>query len=159
MRVKRYVADSIQEAITRVKNDLGRNAIILHTKPFKEGGFLGFFCRRRFEVIAAVDETITDNGAVSKKNEPKAQPSSQIGVGTASSLRPAAPVEPEIKTPPVSVPIQSAPVAVGSQQACRLPVGGRSANQCCAGQPARRYRALHSADGRPSRGPSRPHSR
>lgn len=56
MRVKRYVADSIQEAIVRVKNDLGRNAIILHTKPFKEGGFLGLFRKRRFEVIAAVDE-------------------------------------------------------------------------------------------------------
>jgi flagellar biosynthesis protein FlhF len=60
MRVKRYVADSIQEAITRVKNDLGRNAIILHTKPFKEGGFLGFFSQRRFEVIAAVDENIVE---------------------------------------------------------------------------------------------------
>lgn len=56
MRVKRYVADSIQEAIVRVKNDLGRNAIILHTKPFKEGGFLGLFSRRRVEVIAAVDD-------------------------------------------------------------------------------------------------------
>jgi flagellar biosynthesis protein FlhF len=68
MRVKRYVADSIQEAITRVKNDLGRNAIILHTKPFKEGGFLGFFTQRRFEVIAAVDENIADNP---KKVDPK----------------------------------------------------------------------------------------
>lgn len=76
MRVKRYVADSIQEAITRVKNDLGRNAIILHTKPFKEGGFLGFFCRRRFEVIAAVDESNMDNPAVSKKPEVKQQPPS-----------------------------------------------------------------------------------
>ncbi|NLY76007.1 MAG: flagellar biosynthesis protein FlhF [Firmicutes bacterium] len=69
MRVKRYVADSIQEAITRVKNDLGRNAIILHTKPFKEGGFLGFFCKRRFEVIAAVDETISNEPAVATKKE------------------------------------------------------------------------------------------
>ncbi|HEX7714112.1 MAG TPA: flagellar biosynthesis protein FlhF [Bacillota bacterium] len=61
MRVKRYVADSIQEAISRVKNDLGRNAIILHTKPFKEGGFFGLFAKRRFEVIAAVDENNPDN--------------------------------------------------------------------------------------------------
>ncbi|HEY8464781.1 MAG TPA: flagellar biosynthesis protein FlhF [Bacillota bacterium] len=56
MRVKRYVADSLHEAIARVKLDLGRNAIILHTKQFKEGGFLGFFARRRYEVIAALDE-------------------------------------------------------------------------------------------------------
>ncbi len=108
MRVKRYVADSIQEAITRVKNDLGRNAIILHTKPFKEGGFLGFFCRRRFEVIAAVDETVTDNGAAPKKPETKLQPASQIGVGTTS--RQAMQIDPEIITTPVSAPIQSAPV-------------------------------------------------
>lgn len=69
MKVKRYVADSIQEAITRVKNDLGRNAIILHTKPFKEGGFFGFFAKRRFEVIAAVDENIQENNPVKKSEE------------------------------------------------------------------------------------------
>jgi flagellar biosynthesis protein FlhF len=56
MRVKRYVADSLQEAIARVKADLGRNAIILHTKQFKEGGMFGFFAHRRYEVIAALDE-------------------------------------------------------------------------------------------------------
>ncbi|HEX3046129.1 MAG TPA: flagellar biosynthesis protein FlhF, partial [Bacillota bacterium] len=69
MKVKRYVADSIQEAITRVKNDLGRNAIILHTKPFKEGGFFGLFAKRRFEVIAAVDENIAENNAPRKIDE------------------------------------------------------------------------------------------
>ena len=73
MKVKRYVADSIQEAITRVKNDLGRNAIILHTKPFKEGGFFGFFAKRRFEVIAAVDENIQENSSA-KKGEEKTEP-------------------------------------------------------------------------------------
>ncbi|MCL6588497.1 MAG: flagellar biosynthesis protein FlhF [Firmicutes bacterium] len=69
MKVKRYVADSIQEAITRVKNDLGRNAIILHTKPFKEGGFFGLFAKRRFEVIAAVDENIAENSPPKKVDE------------------------------------------------------------------------------------------
>lgn len=68
MRVKRYVADSIQEAIARVKSDLGRNAIILHTKPFKEGGFLGLFSQRRVEVIAAVDdESKSKNPPVKKE--------------------------------------------------------------------------------------------
>jgi len=56
MRVKRYVADTVSEAIAQVKQDLGRNAIILHTKPFNEGGFMGLFSKRRVEVIAAVDE-------------------------------------------------------------------------------------------------------
>jgi flagellar biosynthesis protein FlhF len=67
MRVKRYVADSLQEAIARVKADLGRNAIILHTKQFKEGGLFGFFAQRRFEVIAAIDE---NTAPVLEKKEP-----------------------------------------------------------------------------------------
>lgn len=104
MRVKRYVADSIQEAITRVKNDLGRNAIILHTKPFKEGGFLGFFCRRRFEVIAAVDETITDNTGVSKKAETKPQPHSPAEAGIESLSKTYGPIEPGPKPQPKPQP-------------------------------------------------------
>ena len=131
MRVKRYVADSIQEAITRVKNDLGRNAIILHTKPFKEGGFLGFFCRRRFEVIAAVDETATDNSGVSKKTEAKPQPSSPVETQPVASPRPATingqasnpiplqtqaqPVATSVTTPvptPIPEPKQPVPAAV-----------------------------------------------
>ncbi len=112
MRVKRYVADSIQEAITRVKNDLGRNAIILHTKPFKEGGFLGFFCRRRFEVIAAVDETMGDNTAASKKTEIKPQPTPATEIQTVSPLRTAAIVEPEPKPTPVPVQAPTQPVVM-----------------------------------------------
>ncbi len=61
MRVKRYIADTIPEAIAKVKSDLGRNAMILHTKPFKEGGFLGFFSKKRFEVIAALEENQSEN--------------------------------------------------------------------------------------------------
>lgn len=55
MIVRKYVSDSVQEAIAKVKTDLGRDAIILSTKHFKEGGFLGLFARRRVEVVAAVD--------------------------------------------------------------------------------------------------------
>lgn len=104
MRVKRYVADSIQEAITRVKNDLGRNAIILHTKPFKEGGFLGFFYKRRFEVIAAVDENISDN-FLKKGDGRNIVPSPPVGVRntameTQESPAPFVPV-------PTQVPAQS----------------------------------------------------
>ncbi len=111
MRVKRYVADSIQEAITRVKNDLGRNAIILHTKPFKEGGFLGFFRRRRFEVIAAVDETITDNAVASKTTETKSQSLLSTGAGVVSHSKPSGPIEPEPKTTPVFKPLPSVQVS------------------------------------------------
>ncbi|HEX2954003.1 MAG TPA: flagellar biosynthesis protein FlhF [Bacillota bacterium] len=67
MRVKRYVADTIHEAILQVKSDLGRDALILHTKTFKVGGFLGLFAKKRFEVIAALDE---NNGKAASLLEP-----------------------------------------------------------------------------------------
>src|SRR5690606_9331791 len=59
MRVKRFVADTAQQAIARVKRDLGNDALILHSRPFKEGGFLGLFAKRRYEVLAAVDNKET----------------------------------------------------------------------------------------------------
>ena len=59
MRVKRFVADTAQQAIARVKRDLGNDALILHSRPFKEGGFLGLFAKKRYEVLAAIDNKET----------------------------------------------------------------------------------------------------
>ncbi len=97
MKVKRYVADSIQEAIARVKHDLGRNAIILHTKQVKEGGFMGLFAQRRFEVIAAVDENISNPPSVSNDRK----------TGVAPVERPLA----ASKTATTAQPLPSQPVA------------------------------------------------
>ncbi|RXT15131.1 flagellar biosynthesis protein FlhF [Ammoniphilus sp. CFH 90114] len=68
MRVKRYVVDSMPDALQRIKADLGKDAIILNTKNIKTGGFFGFFTRKQIEVIAAVD--------VNKGPVPSAQPQS-----------------------------------------------------------------------------------
>ena len=59
MRVKRFVADTAQQAIIRVKQELGKDALILHSRPFKEGGFMGLFSKKRYEVLAAVDNSET----------------------------------------------------------------------------------------------------
>lgn len=56
MRVKRFVGSNLQEAILKVKTEMGREAIILHTRKFKEGGVLGFFAREVVEVTAAIDD-------------------------------------------------------------------------------------------------------
>jgi flagellar biosynthetic protein FlhF len=55
MRVKRYVADSMQEAISRVKADFGKDAVILHTKRLRRGGLFGLLGRTKVEVIAAAE--------------------------------------------------------------------------------------------------------
>ncbi|GIM47818.1 flagellar biosynthesis regulator FlhF [Collibacillus ludicampi] len=56
MIVKRYVVQEMPEAIAKIRKDLGKNAIIISTKKIKTRGFLGFFGRTAFEVIAAAEE-------------------------------------------------------------------------------------------------------
>lgn len=43
------------EAMVQVKQDLGRDAVILHTRRFRRGGILGFFGKEMVEVMAALD--------------------------------------------------------------------------------------------------------
>lgn len=57
MRVKRFVANDIQEAIAKVKRDMGNDAVILHTRHFKEGGILGMFKKSYIEITAALENS------------------------------------------------------------------------------------------------------
>ncbi len=43
----------MSEALQKVKRDLGRDAVILHTRTFKKGGLLGFGARAVVEIAAA----------------------------------------------------------------------------------------------------------
>lgn len=65
MRVKRYLAKDVQEAMIKVKSELGREAIILHTRKIKKPGLIGLLKKPLVEVVAAVD---------SVKNEEKKVP-------------------------------------------------------------------------------------
>jgi len=56
MKVKRFVGDDVREAMFKVRMEMGSDALILHTRKFKEGGFLGLFARQKVEVTAALDE-------------------------------------------------------------------------------------------------------
>ncbi len=53
MRIRTYVADTVQEAFYKVKTDLGKDAVILQTKHIKKGGLMGLFAKRMVEVVAA----------------------------------------------------------------------------------------------------------
>ncbi|RIX51809.1 flagellar biosynthesis protein FlhF [Paenibacillus nanensis] len=55
MRVKRYVVNALPEAVTKIRTDLGKDAVILDTKEIKVGGFMGMFRKKKMEVIAAVE--------------------------------------------------------------------------------------------------------
>ncbi|WP_413381571.1 flagellar biosynthesis protein FlhF [Alkalihalobacillus sp. 1P02AB] len=55
MKVKKYMVTSMAEARDQIQAELGHDAVILHSKEVETGGFLGFFTKRKFEVIAAID--------------------------------------------------------------------------------------------------------
>lgn len=56
MKMKKYVAKSMFEAMKKVKNDIGDDAVIVSSKVVHTKGFLGFFKKKHFEVVASVDQ-------------------------------------------------------------------------------------------------------
>ncbi|WP_339215294.1 flagellar biosynthesis protein FlhF [Ornithinibacillus sp. FSL M8-0202] len=55
MKVKKYVAPTMPEAMKQIRKELGADAVILSSKEIQDGGFLGFFKKRKIEVVAALD--------------------------------------------------------------------------------------------------------
>ncbi|KYO64568.1 flagellar biosynthesis protein FlhF [Thermovenabulum gondwanense] len=55
MKIKTYIADNVQEALYKVKSEMGRDAIILQTRKIKTGGIFGLFGKTKVEVIAACE--------------------------------------------------------------------------------------------------------
>ncbi len=56
MKIRRYIAKNTQEAILKVKMDLGNEALILNTRKVKRKGLVGLFSKPMVEVLAAIDE-------------------------------------------------------------------------------------------------------
>ncbi|WP_044337385.1 flagellar biosynthesis protein FlhF [Rossellomorea aquimaris] len=58
MKVKKYAAPSMNEAMKKVRAELGDDAVILNSKVAYSGGFMGLFKKKLIEVIAAIDPEI-----------------------------------------------------------------------------------------------------
>jgi flagellar biosynthesis protein FlhF len=58
MKVKKYTAASLPEAMKLVRADLGSGAVILNTREVQAGGFLGFFKKKNIEIFAGLDQDI-----------------------------------------------------------------------------------------------------
>ncbi|KIL47735.1 flagellar biosynthesis protein FlhF [Jeotgalibacillus campisalis] len=56
MKVKKITADSMQEAMNKVRQEFGNDAVILNSKAIYTGGFLGLFKTKKIEVVAGIDE-------------------------------------------------------------------------------------------------------
>lgn len=87
MRVKRYVVDSMPDALQKIRADLGKDAVILNTKEIRSGGFLGMFSKKKIEVIAATD-------AAAQTNTKPATAASRVQNAKPNFVPPAAPQTP-----------------------------------------------------------------
>ena len=84
MRLKTFRAFSLSEALDAVQQDLGPTAAILHTRTFKQGGFLGLGGRDVVEVIAS--ETTDEVGDSDPTDVPAGAPDATSTPTTERSL-------------------------------------------------------------------------
>lgn len=57
MKVKRYIGHTVQETMQKVRNEMGKDALILNTRKIRQKGIIGWFKRPLIEVVAAADES------------------------------------------------------------------------------------------------------
>ncbi len=69
MKVKRYIVQDMNEAMIKIKSELGIDAVILNTRKIKTGGFFKFFKKPLLEVVAAIDEPLTHTIIENPKKE------------------------------------------------------------------------------------------
>ncbi|HEU4965128.1 MAG TPA: flagellar biosynthesis protein FlhF [Bacilli bacterium] len=97
MLVKRYVVKEMPEAVAMIREELGKDAVILSTKKVQTRGFLGLFSKTHIEVIAAANE-----------QEDKSQRPTAPQVSVTQKTPPQAPAKP---TPPAPAAATESPVA------------------------------------------------
>lgn len=68
MLIKKYVVDSMNEALTKIRNDLGKDAVIISQRKIKKPGFKGLFSSKQIEVTAACENSQADVVKKSNRN-------------------------------------------------------------------------------------------
>ncbi|WP_077615097.1 flagellar biosynthesis protein FlhF [Caenibacillus caldisaponilyticus] len=101
MKVRKFRAKSMPEAIQLVKKELGDNAVILYTRNYKKKSLLKWFNQSGIEVFAAVDGDIP----------PSAAPGSVPPLTNAAALPLETPAKPKIGAAALARPTSSAGAA------------------------------------------------
>ncbi|WP_413777371.1 flagellar biosynthesis protein FlhF [Selenomonas sputigena] len=124
--------------MAQVKDELGDDAVILHTKKIKKGGILGYGAKEIFEVTAALDEvtrrppkkrserlpTLAELQAEAAGGETKPKSAVPLPQGHAAALTQAAPVAPAQQAPvpvPAGSPVAPVPPLMQSHQPMQQP--------------------------------------
>jgi flagellar biosynthesis protein FlhF len=90
MIIKRYIVSSMNEAMTRIRYELGTDAVIISQRKIRKPGIKGFFSAKIIEVTAAVENEINEQAqnvknsieaikkVVEQENEIKDSPSETL---------------------------------------------------------------------------------
>ncbi len=97
MKFKVFTANTIQEAMTQVKSELGMDAVILHTRRFNKGGIFGYLGKEMVEVMAAIDD---------KQQEKVKLPKEEFKELLTEKAKIVETTPPPVVAPPIPVPIQ-----------------------------------------------------
>ena len=83
MKMKKYTADTMVEAMKKVRADFGDDAVILSSNVVTSKGFLGFFRKKSVEVVAGFDgpSTIQEEPAfIPKRAAEAAEPKQEAAI-------------------------------------------------------------------------------
>ncbi len=87
MQIKVFKAGSMKDALAAMKAELGPNAVILHSKKYRESGLLGFRSKEVVEITAALDEdTPASESAPKPASAPPPPPKPNMSPTMANAL-------------------------------------------------------------------------
>lgn len=69
MIIKKYMVKNMNEAMTRIRYELGKDAVIISQRKVKKPGFIGIFSPKMIEVTAAVENASKKDGTDNRKKE------------------------------------------------------------------------------------------
>ncbi len=78
MKIKKYVGKDFKSAIKQAQDEMGSDAIILHTRQLKKNRFLGFLSPYHVEITVAVDENLKVNTDLKREKKQSCHNNSQL---------------------------------------------------------------------------------
>lgn len=69
MIIKRYIVNSMNEAMTRIRYELGKDAVIISQRKIRKPGIKGFFSKKIIEVTAAIENVKKSEDSVAESIE------------------------------------------------------------------------------------------
>ncbi|WP_270562959.1 flagellar biosynthesis protein FlhF [Clostridium beijerinckii] len=71
MIIKKYLVTNMNEGLTRIRYELGKDAIIISQRKVRKPGFKGLFSKKVIEVTAAIENSQSDDNSSSNKYSSK----------------------------------------------------------------------------------------